>query len=299
MKVTEVSLAASKELAGRPPHVRTYWQTVLARLTRDNVTLVVGAILFTLFVIAIFAPQFSPYDPYIGKIVLRLKPIGTPGHWLGTDEIGRDIWTRLAYGGRLSLLSGLVPVVLATAAGGFLGIVAGYVGGRVNSLIMRLMDVFYAFPSLLLALAIGGALGPGVENTIIALTVVFVPSITRVVESLTAQVRGLDFVDAARASGAGPLTIIRAHVLTNVLGPVLVFATSLIGISIILASGLSFLGLGAIPPQAEWGLMLNSLRQALYVNPWVAALPGVFIFVTSMCFNLLSDGLRSAMDVRL
>ena len=182
--------------------------------------------------------------------------------------------------------------------GGTLGITAGFSGGWVNMMIMRIMDVFYAFPSVLLAISLSGAMGAGAENTLIALTLVFIPPICRVSESVTTQVRGFDFVDAARASGASALTIVRVHVLGNVLGPILVYATSLISISIILAAGLSFLGLGVTPPVAEWGLMLNTLRQAIYVNPVLAALPGVMIFITSICFNLMSDGLRAAMDVK-
>ena len=164
--------------------------------------------------------------------------------------------------------------------------------------IMRTMDVFYAFPSVLLAIAIAGALGGGINNAILSLTVVFIPPIARVAESVTTQVRSLDYVEAARASGASSLRIVRVHVLANVLGAIFVYATSLISVSIILASGLSFLGLGTKPPEPEWGLMLNELRQAIYVNPYVAALPGVMIFMTSLSFNLLSDGLRSAMDLK-
>ena len=206
--------------------------------------------------------------------------------------------SRLIYGGRLSLLMGITPVINALVIGSLLGIVAGFVGGKVNMVIMRTVDVFYAFPSVLLAIAISGALGAGLVNSIVSLTIVFVPPITRVAESVTTSVRNLDFVEAARASGAGSWTIIRVHVLGNVLGPVFVFATGLISVSIILASGLSFLGLGVRPPEPEWGLMLNTLRQSIYVNPWVCALPGLMIFITSICFNMMSDGLRAAMDVR-
>jgi peptide/nickel transport system permease protein len=152
---------------------------------------------------------------------------------------------------------------------------------------------------VLLAIAISGALGAGIGNAILSLTVVFIPPIARVAESVTTQVRALDYVEAARASGVSSARIIRVHVLSNVLGTVFIYATGLVSVSIILASGLSFLGLGTRPPEAEWGLMLNTLRQAIYVNPYVAALPGVMIFMTSLSFNLLSDGLRSAMDVRL
>jgi peptide/nickel transport system permease protein len=231
--------------------------------------------------------------------VARLKPIGTPGHWLGTDETGRDIWARLCYGGRLSVIAGVTPVLVSLLIGGFLGITAGYLGGLANTLIMRTMDVFYAFPSILLAIAICGMLGNGLTNAILALSIVFIPPMVRISETVTTQARHLDFVEAARASGTTTMQIIRYHVLSNVLGAILVYATSLISLSIILSAGLSFLGLGVTPPQPEWGLMLNSLRQAIYVQPLVAALPGACIFVTSMCFNLMSDGFRGAMDVKL
>jgi peptide/nickel transport system permease protein len=227
-----------------------------------------------------------------------LKPIGTEGYFLGTDELGRDMLSRLIYGARLSLIMGVVPVPIAFVIGSIIGIVAGYAGGLTNTLIMRTVDVFYAFPSVLLAVALSGALGSGLTNALVSLTVVFIPQIARVAESVTTQIRSLDYVDAARASGAPAFTIICVHVLGNVLGPIFVFATSLISVSMILASGLSFLGLGVRPPDAEWGLMLNTLRTAIYNNPAVAALPGVMIFVTSICFNLFSDGLRQAMDVK-
>jgi peptide/nickel transport system permease protein len=164
---------------------------------------------------------------------------------------------------------------------------------------MRTMDVFYAFPSILLAIAICGMLGSGITNAILALSIVFIPPMVRISESVTTQVRTLDFVDAARASGTTTSQIIRHHILNNVVGTILVYATSLISISIVLSAGLSFLGLGAKPPQAEWGLMLTSLRQAIYVQPLVAAIPGFMIFITSMCFNLMSDGFRGAMDIKL
>jgi peptide/nickel transport system permease protein len=151
---------------------------------------------------------------------------------------------------------------------------------------------------VLLAVALSGALGAGLGNALFSLTVVFIPPIARVAEAVTTQIRGRDYVEAARASGASALTIVRVHVLGNVLGPIFVYATSLISVSMILASGLSFLGLGVRPPEPEWGLMLNTLRTAIYVQPWVAALPGLMIFVVSISFNMLSDGLRSAMDVK-
>jgi peptide/nickel transport system permease protein len=226
----------------------------------------------------------------------RLKPIGTPGFPLGADELGRDMLSRLIVGARLSLFIGITPVLCAFVLGTLIGLVAGYAGGLVNTVIMRVIDVFYAFPSVLLAIALSGTLGAGVVNSLISLTIVFIPQIARVAESVTTQVRNRDYVEAARASGANAFTIVRVHVLGNVLGPIFVYATSLIAVSMILASGLSFLGLGVKPPEPEWGLMLNTLRTAIYVQPWVAALPGAMIFITAISFNLLSDGLRLAMD---
>ena len=277
---------------------RSYWQSVRRRLRRDPVTLICGGVLVLLVTSALAAPWLGLDDPYKTSMIRRLYPLGSPGHLLGTDELGRDMFSRLIYGGRLSLFMGVTPVVCALLIGGLLGITAGFLGGRVNMLIMRIMDVFYAFPSVLLAISLSGAMGAGAENTLLSLTLVFIPPVCRVSESVTTQVRGFDFVDAARASGAGMLTIVRVHVLGNVLGPILVYATSLISVAIILAAGLSFLGLGVKPPEPEWGLMLNTLRQAIYVNPVLAALPGVMIFITSICFNLMSDGLRAAMDVK-
>ena len=277
---------------------RGYWQSVVRRLRRDPVTLFCGGVLLLLVLSALAAPWLGLADPYKTSMLRRLYPLGSPNHLLGTDELGRDMLSRLIYGGRLSLFMGVTPVICALLIGGLLGITAGFVGGRTNMAIMRVMDVFYAFPSVLLAISLSGAMGAGTENTLLSLTLVFIPPICRVSESVTTQVRGFDFVDAARASGASALTIVRVHVLGNVLGPILVYATSLISVAIILAAGLSFLGLGVKPPEPEWGLMLNTLRQAIYVNPVLAALPGVMIFITSICFNMMSDGLRAAMDVK-
>ncbi|MBI0434678.1 ABC transporter permease [Roseomonas sp. KE0001] len=283
-----------------PARSKGYWAGVMKRLSRDPVTLVCGAILLLMLAAILLAPWIAPHDPYQTSMIRRLKPVWfQDGRYpLGTDELGRDMLTRLLYGGRLSWFLGITPVIIAFGIGGLLGIVAGFAGGWVNMLIMRTTDVFYAFPSVLLAVAISGALGPGISNAMLSLTLVFIPQIIRVSETTTTAVRNLDYVESARASGAGALTVVRVHVLPNVLGPIFVYATSLISVSMILASGLSFLGLGTRPPEAEWGLMLNTLRTAIYSQPLIAMLPGLCIFATSICFNLVSDGLRSAMDVR-
>ena len=300
MSISPITSALVDPALGPVPagKMRGYWTTVGRRILRDKVSMACACVLALIFLSALAAPWLGLADPYQGSMIRRLRHIGTSGFPLGTDELGRDMLSRLIYGGRLSLIIGILPVILAFGIGTSLGVVAGYVGGKLNTAIMRTVDVFYAFPSVLLAIAISGALGAGIINSIVSLTIVFVPQITRVAESVTTGVRNMDFVEAARASGAGSFTIMRVHMLGNVLGPIFVYATGLISVSMILAAGLSFLGLGTKPPEPEWGLMLNTLRTAIYVNPWVAALPGLMIFTVSICFNLLSDGMRSAMDIR-
>ncbi|KUL95845.1 ABC transporter permease [Bosea sp. WAO] len=295
--VTAASVPATTS-APTPARSPGYWSGVFRRFRRDKVAVGAGIVVLLIILMAIFADQIAPADPTRSSMLRRLRPIGTPGYPLGADELGRDMLSRLIHGARLSLFMGVVPVFIAFVFGSLIGVSAGFFGGKYNTITMRTVDIFYAFPSVLLAIALSGALGAGIFNSLLSLTIVFIPPIARIAESVTTQVRSMDYVEAARASGAGPGTIIRVHVLGNVLGPIFVYATSLISVSMILASGLSFLGLGTKPPTPEWGLMLNTLRTAIYVQPWVAALPGVAIFITSISFNLLSDGLRSAMDVK-
>jgi peptide/nickel transport system permease protein len=297
-------MSAITGLGAQPPSLsarrigHSYWAGVFRRLAGNRVAVAAAILILAIVLAAIFAPWIAPADPYRGSVLRRLRPVGDALFPLGSDQLGRDMLTRLIYGGRLSLFMGLLPVALAFVAGSTIGIVAGYAGGRLNTAVMRTVDIFFAFPSVLLAVALSGALGAGILNTIVSLTIVFTPPVTRIAESVTTQIRSRDYVEAARASGADSLTVIRVHVLGNVIGPIFVYATSLISVSMILAAGLSFLGLGSKPPEPEWGLMLNTLRSAIYAQPVVAALPGAMIFITSIAFNLLSDGLRSAMEVR-
>jgi peptide/nickel transport system permease protein len=281
-----------------PTRTRGYWGNVWRRLRYDYATLFFLLIILLIILSAVFAPAFAPFDPNKTSMASRLRPLLWRGHVLGTDEQGRDILSRILYGGRTSLLMGILPVVAATIIGGLFGVIAGYMGGRVNALIMRSMDVFFAFPSVLLAVAISGSLGSGPVNQLITLTVVLTPPLCRVAETSTTQIRSMDFVDAARATGAGGLSILFNHILVNAVSPVLVYASTLVSASILLASGLSFLGLGVSPPTPDWGLMLSTLREAIYVQPIVCAMPGVAILITSIAFNLVSDGLRQAMDVK-
>jgi peptide/nickel transport system permease protein len=284
--------------AASPAGPRGYWGNVWQRLRYDYVTLFFLALIILIVLSAVFAPLLAPFDPNKASMAHRLKPLFFRTNYLGTDEQGRDILSRLLYGGRTSLLMGILPVMVATVVGGMFGVVAGYAGGRLGMVIMRGMDVFFAFPSVLLAVAISGSLGGGMINQLITLTVVLTPPLCRVAETATSQIRGMDFVDAARATGASTVSILFHHILVNAVSPVLVYASTLVSASILLASGLSFLGLGVSPPTPDWGLMLSTLRQAIYVQPVVCAMPGVAILITSVAFNLVSDGLRQAMDVK-
>jgi peptide/nickel transport system permease protein len=283
---------------GAPAKARGYLATVLRRLRYDHVTLFFMAVIAVIVLAALLAPLLAPFDPNKTSMIYRLKPIGYKNFLLGTDELGRDMASRLIWGGRVSLVMGITPVCVAGIIGGLLGVLAGYFGGRLNMLIMRTVDVFYAFPSVLLAVAVSGVMGGGMANGLVALSLVFIPPLCRISETATTQVRSLDFVEAARASGASGLSIILHHIVRNVAAPVFIYASSLISVSILLAAGLSFLGLGVEPPTPDWGQMLSNLRQAIYVQPMVCALPGLAIFITSLSFNLVSDGLRQAMDVK-
>ena len=249
---------------------------------------------------AICAPLIAPFDPLKTSMVYRLKPIGFRNFVLGTDELGRDMLSRLIYGGRMSLLMGLTPVVLATILGGTLGVIAGFLGGRVNMLIMRTVDIFYALPV--------GAAGGGdlrhhgrrheqrPDRADAGLHPAALPH-RRDRDDAGAQPRFRRGRARERCVRPGRSSSITSC--GNVLAPVFIYASSLISVSILLAAGLSFLGLGVEPPTPDWGLMLSTLRQAIYVQPLVCALPGVAIFITSLSFNLVSDGLRQAMDVRI
>jgi peptide/nickel transport system permease protein len=247
---------------------------------------------------SVCAPLFTSADPLLGNPVDRLQSIGSPGHVLGTDEQGRDMLARLLYGGRRSLIAGFVPVLSATVLGLLLGMWAGLAGKVANNIIMRTMDMLYAFPAIMLAIAIGTSLGPGIYNAMIATAIIFIPPICRIAETATRGVSTQEYVEAAKLAGTGRWRLVRTQILPNVLNPVLAYASGLLGIAIIIAASLSFLGLGAQPPAPEWGYMLQSLRGSIYVAPLVSALPGVFIFLTSVSFNVLSDAVVDSMNVR-
>jgi peptide/nickel transport system permease protein len=277
---------------------RSFLQEARGRFLRNKVGLISLGVLAVLVLSAVFAPLLTSADPLVGAAGERLKPIGTAGHPLGTDEQGRDMLARLLYGGRLSLTAGLVPVLISAMIGTMIGALAGYLGGWAGSGLMRVMDMFYAFPPILLAIAVAASLGPGLTSVIISLSIVRIPTIARVAEAATRKVMVLEYIEAAKLSGAGTRQVISSQLLVNIFSPIFVYVSSLVGLSIIISSSLSFLGLGPRPPAPEWGYMLNSLRGSIYIDPWVAALPGLFIFITSIAFNMLADAIRDSLDVK-
>jgi peptide/nickel transport system permease protein len=259
----------------------------------------IAAVVIALIALAaIFAPLLTSYSPTQGVLTDRLLAIGARGHLLGTDDQGRDIFTRLLYGARPSLLTGLIPVAVSGTIGTALGLIAGMGSKTVRATIMRTLDVFYAFPAVLLAIAIAAALGSGISNSIIALAVILIPPVARVAETETSRVRPADFVEAARTSGSSRTAIAIRQVLPNIAPAVVVYSTALIGLSIVYAAGLSYLGLGISPPAPEWGLMISDLQQYIFTNPQLLLVPAIAVLVASVAFNVLGDGLRSYLNVR-
>lgn len=278
---------------------QSFWKETGRRFIGNRTGMAGAAIILLLLVCAVFAPLIAPHDPLASVPTDRLEPLFSPGHVLGTDEQGRDMLSRILYGGRLTLVAAFVPTAVATTVGTAIGITAAMVGGWVQTCLMRFMDMLYAFPAVLLAIAVGASLGPGLANTLIATAIVSIPPVSRVAESSTRRVVTKEYVEAARLSGAGPFRVARTQVVPNVLNDVIVYASSLVGVSMLIAASLSFLGLGSLPPAPEWGYMLNSLRGSMSIAMLNVMVPGFFIFLTSVSFNLASDALREATDSRL
>lgn len=268
------------------------------RLRRDPFLLASFAIIFAAVVAAALAPLLAPYDPTRVDPRIRLAGLGIANHPLGTDHLGRDVLSRVMWGGRISLVVGVVPVVLSALGGSAVGLLAGYYGKKVDQIITRSLDVLFAFPAILLALAIVSALGPSIYNAMLAITIVAIPSFARLVRSLVLGIREWSFIEAARSLGAGDRRIIWRHILPNTVSPVIVYGTFETGKTIVFAAALSFLGLGVQPPTAEWGAMLSQGRTVLATAWHVATVPGVAIFLVSLSFNILGDGLRDALDPR-
>lgn len=278
-----------------PSHSIMVWR----RLRRDRAAVVAGVILLVSALLAGLAPLLAPYDPYDINLLMRLRPPGAPGYPLGTDMLGRDVLSRLLYGTRTSLAVGFTATTAAMAVGVPLGLLTGYYRGRLDSMTMRAVDVLMAFPSVLLAIAIIAALGPGLMKAMLAVAIVGIPYYVRIVRAMALSLREQEFVHAARAIGSTNTRIIRKHILPNCAAPIIVAATLDVGFMITTAAGMSFLGLGAQPPTAEWGIMLAEGRQFIRVAPHVAMVPGLAIFLVVLALNLLGDGLRDALDPRL
>lgn len=268
------------------------------RFLRHNPLVVVGLFIFFAWVIiSISAPWIAPFDPLKQDIVARLQP-PSPEHWFGTDQLGRDVFSRVLYGGRLSLPAGVLVIVVAGIIGTVIGALAGFIGGWMDEGAMRLTEVFMAFPTIILAMAIAAALGPSLVNAVIAMVVVWWPNYARVVRALVISVKSQDYVDAAQALGVPRGRILWRTVLPNCLAPAVVLATIDLGNAILVFAGLSFLGLGPDPTTPEWGRMVSDGIQ-YFDQWWIAAFAGLAIFTVVMAFNFIGDGIRDALDPRL
>lgn len=301
--VSHIDVAAEAPPAPRPTERRAlaeFWYYF-----SENRGAVIGLIVFCLLiVIAVAAPLLAPYDPNIQDRDALLTPPfwqegGSASYLLGTDAVGRDMLSRLIYGARFSLFIGLFVVTIAVAGGVSIGLVAGYVGGIVDTIIMRLMDVILAFPSLLLALVLVAILGPGLLNAMIAIAIVLQPHFVRLTRASVLNELGRDYVTSARVAGASPFYLMTRTILPNCLGPVIVQATLSFSNAILDAAALGFLGMGAQPPTPEWGTMLAEAREFILSAWWVVTFPGLAILITVLAINLMGDGLRDALDPKL
>lgn len=271
------------------------WKSWFGRLLRSW-SGIVGLMIVLLYLIAaLFATGLAPYSPIDQHPTDRLQP-PNQHYWLGTDEFGRDILSRLIHGATNSLLVAGVAVTAATLLGAAVGVLAGYPGGMTDQILMRLVDLFFAFPAILLALSIAAALGPGTRNTIIAIAVVYMPIFARVTRAAVLNVKELEFIEAARSIGSSHRRIVLRHILPNSIAPLLVQISLALSWAMLTEASLSFLGLGVIPPDPAWGSMLSDSRVLMEIAPWMAFAPGFAIMLGVLGFNLLGDGLRDALD---
>lgn len=253
-------------------------------------------ILVGLVLMAAFAPLISPYDPFVQELGNRLQPPGAEGHLLGTDSLGRDLLSRIIYGARITLYIVTLVAIIAPLVGLLVGTVAGYTGGFIDVVLMRLTDIFLAFPRLVLALAFVAALGAGIENAVLAISLTAWPPYARIARAETLTIRNSDYIHAVRLQGAGPMRIITKHIWPLCISSLIIRVTLDMAGIILVAAGLGFLGLGAQPPSPEWGAMVSDGRKFILDHWWVATIPGLAIFIVSLAFNLLGDGLRDVLD---
>lgn len=290
--------AATVNPFSREP-VRTPWSEFRRKFRKQHLALAAGAFVLMLVVIAILAPHLAPYDPenYFDYDALNAGP--SAAHWMGVDSLGRDIFSRILAGTRISLAAGFFSVIIGAIVGTVLGLLAGYYEGWWDRIVTRISDVLFAFPGILLAIGIVAILGNGMPNVIFAVAIFSIPAFARLVRGNTLMLKHLTYVEAARSIGASDWTILMRHILPGTVSSIVVYFSMRIGTSIITAAGLSFLGLGAQPPTPEWGAMLNEARADMVTAPHVAIFPSLAIFLTVLAFNLLGDGLRDALDPKI
>ncbi len=282
----------------RTPTTSNSQQHTLQKLLRHRSATIGAAIIIFFLVVAIFAPLIATHDPRQANIIERLQG-GSASHYLGTDKVGRDIFSRIVYGTRISLKVGLVAMTFSVGFGTLFGAIAGYYGGKLDNVIMRVMDIMLAMPSILLAMVIVTILGQSLTNAIIAVSIVYIPQYARILRAAVLKVRELDYVTASKVIGASDSRILFTTVLPNCLAPLIVQATLGIGAAILDAAGLSFLGLGAEIGEPEWGAMLNENRDLIRRAPLAVTAPGIAIFLIVLGFNLLGDALRDALDPQI
>jgi peptide/nickel transport system permease protein len=295
MSEAQLTLPQTFSVTGRrQPTLRTR----LVRLPRQNPIGTIGFVVILIVVfVAIFAPVIAPYSPTSQAAKRLLEP--SKQYWLGTDELGRDVFSRIVFGSRISLQVGIIAVSLALALGGTLGVLSGYIGGPFDWLVMRVVDIMFAFPGLVLAIVIAGLLGPSIQNAMLAIGIIYAPVFARVTRGVVLSVRNEVYLEAARVVGGKDLHIIRHYILPNIMASVIVLTTLQMSTAILTEAALSFLGLGTQPPDPSWGTMLSNGRKFMEFAPWVAVFPGLAIVIAVLGFNFLGDGLRDALDPRL
>ncbi|MFC0525380.1 nickel transporter permease [Pontibacillus salicampi] len=299
VELQQANQETEAEVTQTAPKEVSLWKDALSRIIKSKTSFIGLIIITLLIIIAIFAPLIAPYDPVSDASVIDRYQKPSAEHWLGTDELGRDIFSRIVYGARISIQIGVIAVGISGVIGVLLGGIAGYFGRWADMIIMRFIDILMAFPSILLAIAMVAIMGKGLTNAMIAVGIVGIPHFARIVRSTVLSVKEKEFVEAARATGVRNSRILFRHVLPNTMAPLIVQTTLSVGTAILDAAGLSFLGLGAQAPKPEWGAMLNAGRDALQTAPWVITFPGLAILFVVLGFNLLGDGLRDALDPRL
>ncbi len=285
----------SKTVIRRNSQLKEFW-----RRFKKNRTAMLGLVILTVIIcIAVFADLIVPYAKCIEQVGADRLQTPNPAHWFGTDELGRDLFSRVVHGSRYSLFVGVVTSLIALVIGAILGASAAYFGGMIDNVIMRIIDVFMCVPPILLSLAVVSALGTNLRNLIIAITISCIPGNVRLIRSVVLTVAEQDYVEAARSYGTSNARIIFRYVLPNAMGPIIVNTTMMISSMILSAAGLSFIGMGIQPPAPEWGALLSNAQTYIFSAPYLLFFPGIFIILTSLAFNLVGDGLTDALDPKL